>query len=214
MKKPILAIPKGRLYPAIKEMFEKCGIAMPDADTRQYYFPDWSEDCALFICKPKAVPELMHSKFVDFGFCGYDIMDDSEYTDEFACFLHTTKNEVRVCVCSQMTMKQLRNLKRPVIVATEFVTLATKYFTRLGIPHYILNTSGSTEGYISIGADCIVDVVETGETLRANNIDIIDTLILTDTCLFEHVYHCDAVLPENIQKFFDTYGTKKDRIRW
>lgn len=65
MTKPILVIPKGRLYKHIKELFLSKGISLPDADTRQYFYPDWSKDCALFIAKPKAVPQLIHTKYAE-----------------------------------------------------------------------------------------------------------------------------------------------------
>lgn len=202
MKKPILVVPKGRLYKSIKRLFELKGIDMPCEDTRQYYFPDWSEDCALFIAKPKAIPELMHSKFAEFGICGFDIMSNSEYSKDVELLKHTGLNKVKVCLCSKMSMDELTHLKRPVIVATEFDIIASHYFTKLGVPHYILNTAGSTEGYIDIGADCIIDVVETGETLRANGINIVDVITKTDTCIYEHSSLCDCWLPSNIHIVF------------
>ena len=59
MSKSLLAIPKGRLYEGISNLFEEIGIILPPADTRQYYYPDFQKDCSLYIAKPKAIPELM-----------------------------------------------------------------------------------------------------------------------------------------------------------
>ena len=206
--KPILVIPKGRLYTGIKHMFNECNIELPNENIRQYYFPDWSDDCSLFIAKPKAIPELIASKFCEFGICGYDMVKNSEYENDIELLQHTGLNKVKICLCSKYNMNELKKLKRPVIVATEFETLANHYFNKLGIPYYILNTAGSTEGYINIGADCIIDVVETGETIRANNLNIIDTLIETDTCIFEHASLMDCWLPKNLQTVFNLWKVK------
>ncbi len=206
--KPTLVIPKGRLYTGIKHMFNVCNIDMPDENTRQYYFPNWSDDCSLFIAKPKAIPELIASKFCEFGMCGYDIIKNSEYENDIELIKHIGLNRVKVCLASRYNIDELCHMNKPVICATEFDVLANHYFTKLGIPHYILNTAGSTEGYIDIGADCIIDVVETGKTLKENNINILDTLIDTDTCIFEHASLMDTMLPSNIQIIYDQWINK------
>lgn len=201
MKKPILVIPKGRLYNHIKSLFESRGIGMPSENTRKYFYPDWSEDCALFIAKPKAVPQLIHTKYAEFGFCGKDIFKNSEYESSVHMLYDTGLSPVKICLCSKnYTLDELLRLNRPIIVATEFTHIAETYFTELGVPHYILDTTGSTEGYLDINADCIIDVVDTGKTLKENNINILDTLFESTTCLYEHGELCDCMLPQNIQK--------------
>lgn len=93
-------------------------------------------------------------------------------------------------------------MKRPIIVATEYENLANQHFTEIGIPHYVLNTYGSTEGYIDLGADCIIDVVETGETLRQNNINIIDILGHSTLKMFGHAALIDSDYPKVIDEVF------------
>lgn len=201
MKKPILVIPKGRLYNNIKELFESKGINLPESNVRQYFYPDWSDDCALFIAKPKAIPQLIHTKYAEFGFCGKDIFKNSEYESSVYNFYDTGLTSVKICLCAKnYTLDELLHLKRPIIVATEFTHIASTFFTQLGVPHYILDTTGSTEGYLDINADCIIDVVDTGETLKENNIDILKVLFESTTCLYEHRDLCDCTLPKNIQK--------------
>ena len=110
-----------------------------------------------------------------------------------------------------MTLDELTSLKHPIICATEFETIAKHYFTnKMHCPYYILNTSGSTEGYIDIGADCIIDVVETGATLKANDIKILSNIINTDTCIFEHASLMDCWLPTNIQKVYNLCKQKNN----
>ena len=209
--KPILVVPKGSLYTGVKALFNECNIDMPDENTRKYYFPDWSDDCALFIAKPKTIPELIASKFCEFGICGYDMVNNSEYENELELISHTGLNKVQICLASKMTLDELTSLKHPIICATEFETIAKHYFTnKIHCPYYVLNTSGSTEGYIDIGADCIIDVVETGATLKANDIKILSNIINTDTCIFEHASLMDCWLPTNIQKVYNLCKQKNN----
>lgn len=198
--RPLLAIPKGRLYPQIKELFESKGIKMPNVDTLQYYFPDWSEDCGLILLKPQSIPTLLQNKKIEFGFCGLDNILNSQCDDFVYKLMHTHCNEVKVCLCSTLTYEELMATKQPITVATELELLASKWLTENKRTHYIYNTHGATEAFTHLGMDAIIDVVETGATLKANGLQVIEEILTTDTCLFAHKDLCDCVLPDNIQK--------------
>ena len=173
---PTLVLPKGRLYNKLISFFQEKGFSLPEESTRQYHFPNWFGDCDLFLAKPKAIPQLLYSKIAEFAFCGYDIINNSDYNDCIYPLFSTGLNEIKICLCSRLSKEELFHMKRPVIVASEFEIIASRYFTNLGIPHYVISTGGSTEGYLDLKADCIIDVVDTGKTLKENNIDILDTL--------------------------------------
>ena len=162
---PTLILPKGRLYNDIQKFFQLKGFLLPDENSRQYYFPNWFEECNLFIAKPKAIPQLLYSKMAEFAFCGNDIINNSDYNQSIYPIYSTGLNKIKICLCSRLDKETLLHLKRPVIVASEFEIIASRYFTNLGVPHYIINTGGSTEGYLDLNADCIIDVVDTGKTL-------------------------------------------------
>lgn len=198
-----LVLPKGKLYNNIKELFQLKGLSLPNENCRQYFFSNWFEGCNLFIAKPKAIPQLLYSKIVEFAFCGTDIISNSDYNQSIYTIFSTGLNKVKICLCSRLNKETLLHLKRPVIVATEFEIIASKYFTDLGVPHYIINTGGSTEGYLDLNADCIIDVVDTGKTLKDNNIDIVDILFESETTLFGHVDLMDAWLPNVINKIIE-----------
>ena len=203
MSKSLLAIPKGRLYEGISNLFEEIGIILPPADSRQYYYPDFQKDCSLYIAKPKAIPELMHAGIADFCLCGLDIMKNNEYYDAMDLLKHTGLNPIRICLCSRYkTLDELCSFKKPIVCATEFESIAAKEFTELMHPHYILNTAGSTEGYVEIGADCIIDVVDTGKSLEANGLYINKVLFNSDTCLFTHGALVDSMYPECVEKLY------------
>lgn len=180
-----IAIPKGRLFNSVIGAFiQNCGDTPPIYERKYFYKDFFGKDINLFIAKPKAIPQLLESGLCDFGFCGYDIMMESmvdpsvvkEYADlDF--------NKIKIVIATEPN-KDINSLDRPLICATEFPNIASKYLTDRNISHYILNTAGCTEGYSFIGADCIVDICETGETLGANGLVIRDTICESSTRLF------------------------------
>lgn len=201
-KLPTLVLPKGRLYDGVYNLFKEKGLELPKSDSRVYFYPKWFDDCNVFIGKPRAIPSLMYSKMCEFGFCGNDIINDSKYVNDIIPLLSTNLNKIRICLCSRYNFEELKSFNRPIIIATEFEQVASEYFTKLGLPHYILYTSGSTEGYLDINADVIIDVVDSGRTLKENNINVIDVLFESSTTLFSHKDLCDCMLPSCLEIFF------------
>lgn len=188
MNEITIAIPKGRLYEGVREFLVERGIKiMPFEETnRQYFFKDYfGKGINLFIAKPKAIPQLLESGMCQFGFCGKDIMEDSNVgLDSSELLCHTHKNIVNMVYAVNPKINQ-ENLNRPIICATEFPNIAAKYLVgNKGLATYILNTTGATEGYVHIGADCIIDVCETGATILANGLSIRDILFATCTCFY------------------------------
>lgn len=130
---PTLILPKGRLYNDIQKFFQLKGFLLPDENSRQYYFPNWFEECNLFIAKPKAIPQLLYSKMAEFAFCGNDIINNSDYNQSIYPIYSTGLNKIKICLCSRLDKETLLHLKRPVIVASEFEIIASRYFTNLGV---------------------------------------------------------------------------------
>lgn len=181
-----LAVPKGRLYDGVRSQFMAIGIELPEPEVRQYFFKDFfGRGKNLFIAKPKAIPQLLDSGLCRFGICGNDIMEEYVSSENLPIrLLADLKINQTKMVAATMRETDMRRLKRPAICATEFPNIASRYLTQAGIPHYILNTGGSTEGYVHLGADLIVDVCETGNTIKTNNLKICETILSSSTCLF------------------------------
>lgn len=199
---PTIVLPKGRLYKQLYDFYNQKGVVLPSYDTKKYFFEKYFNDCNLFIAKPKSIPQLINSKIVEFGFCGYDIVDNTDYNDNVVQMFDTNLNKVKLVVALRENMSDLLKQKRPLIIATEYEIVATNYFTKLGIPHYVINTTGSTEGYIDVGADVIIDVVETGNTLLKNGLNIYDVIYETTTQLFSHASLSECELPSIIEILF------------
>jgi len=103
------------------------------------------------------------------GFTGRDILKDTVY-EGLVELVDTKLNQVKI-MAAAADEKILRSPPaRPLVVATEFAFLADRWLSELGLAHVILHSHGSTEAYCPRFADLIVDVVETGDTLRANGL--------------------------------------------
>lgn len=183
-----IVIPKGRLFRYMREIFAKQDIELP-SDGRKYFYKDFFEKGVnLFIAKPRAIPQLLESGMCQFGFCGKDIMEDfssvKQEEGKITILKNTHQNEVDMVFAVNPNV-DFNNLHRPIICATEFPNVAAKYLIeKKGLSTYILNTTGSTEVYVHVGADCIIDVCETGETIKANGLVVKDILFKTSTCLY------------------------------
>ncbi|WQJ53533.1 MAG: ATP phosphoribosyltransferase [Wendovervirus sonii] len=209
MGNTIIALPKGRLYKQLElefDLFHKFNI--PDSTTRTYFHKNFFNDASLFIAKPKAIPQLLHCGFVQYGITGFDIVQNSEYAGEIVPIHNFGFNKVKMCLCSRMSKEELFSLNRPIKVATEFTILASKYFTEKERTHYVIDTTGSTEGYVDLCADCIIDVVETGETIKANGMEIIDVLFETSTMLFTTKDNLNKSMPDCIKDWISNKDKK------
>lgn len=182
----ILVLPKGRLYPLLCKWFKgKMDIDLPSSESRVYFYENFFGDCSLFLAKPKSIPQLIHSKVAVFGICGEDIIVDNDIYDGGIKLLYKFGlNTVKICLCANKTKEEIFKNKGINIVATEFPNISSRYFTERKLPHYCLNTFGSTEGFLNLGADCIIDVVDSGKTLKENGISVLDVLFESTTSLF------------------------------
>lgn len=107
---PTLILPKGRLYNDIQKFFQLKGFLLPDENSRQYYFPNWFEECNLFIAKPKAIPQLLYSKMAEFAFCGNDIINNSDYNQSIYPIYSTGLNKIKICLCSRLDKETLLHI--------------------------------------------------------------------------------------------------------
>ncbi|MEG1009205.1 MAG: ATP phosphoribosyltransferase [Clostridia bacterium] len=198
--KPTIVFPKGRLYTDLQKLYLSKGIILPDQNNRRYFYDDLFDDCNIFIAKPKSIPLLLESKLCEFGFVGKDIMINSMC--ENTTILHDTNlNKIRIVLASKTESITIHN--KPLIIATEYENIASNYFTNKGIPHYIINSTGSTEGFINIGANAIIDVCDTGESLKSNNLLINEILLESSTCLYSHIDICEGFYPNILQLLFN-----------
>lgn len=195
----IIVFPKGRLYTQLAEKIE-----LPDIDkTRQYYWKDFfGTGVDLFVAKPKAIPQLLDSGLCHYGFCGKDIMLESLVSgDTVNEICDTGLNKINIVLAAKKGEDYIPK-GRPIICASEFPNIAGMHFMKSGLSHYILDTGGSTEGYPYIGADCIIDVCETGTTIESNGLEIKEVITESSTAFYGR---SDAKEVEQIKKLYSIW---------
>lgn len=181
-----IVLPTGRLYSTLEDYFSFKNIILPQLSERKYFYPNFINGFDLFLAKPKSIANLVGCGYATVGICGEDIILNSLYKDELEIIERIGDFKVKICLCSRLTKEDLFSLNRPILVATEYENIATEYFEKIGHPYYIFQTYGSTEGYIDLqGVDCIIDIVQTGETLKKNSINILEEITTSSIVLFK-----------------------------
>jgi ATP phosphoribosyltransferase len=134
-----------------------------------------------FLLKPRSIPQMVAYGLLDGGFCGRDLLEESSYGEQIHTAVDLKTHPVTLTVAAADPWI-LNNLpKRPLRIATEFPQIASRWATSKGLAHMCINTWGSTEAWVPEFCDIIIDVVETGNTLRANGLHVIDKLFESTT---------------------------------
>lgn len=166
-----LALPKGRLLRPALDMFRRMGLDGVDADSRKLIFSDERHGVRFLVLKPADVPTYVVYGAADLGIVGKDILMEQE-PDVYEP-LDLGFGSCRLVVAEPMTLWERDDPAKWswVRVATKYPTLTERYFSERGIQVEMVRLDGSIELAPLVGlADRIVDLVQSGETLRANGL--------------------------------------------
>lgn len=181
-----LLLPKGRLLPGVCDVLSRVGITFEYTSDRDYKPRVISEANAFTarVVKPRAIPQLLALEQFDVGFVGCDITLEADY-ESVKILLELELNRVELVVAVAKGQEDLlvNPPKRPLVIATEYESLAHRWAMRRGLAHICVQTYGSTEGYAPDIADIVFDCCETGKTIEANGLVIIDRLMKSSTSL-------------------------------
>jgi len=187
MNKLKLGIPKGSLQKSTIALFEKSGWKI-NVNGRSY-FPDINDetiDCT--ICRAQEMSSYVESGTIDAGLTGRDWTEENEsdvvVVDDLI-YSKVSQNPARwvLAVPVDSEIKGLKDLQGKKI-ATELVNFTKKYFKERNIDVDVQFSWGATEGKVVSGlADAIVEVTETGSTIRAHGLKIIHELMTSNTQL-------------------------------
>jgi len=180
-------IPKGSLEESTLTLFAKSGwkISM----RHRNYFPEVNDpELAMSLCRPQEMAGYVDEGILDCGLTGKDWTQENEADVEIVADLIYSKMSNRparwvLAVAGDSPYHKPEDLagKR---VATEILGLTRRYFADKGIPVTVAYSWGATEGKVIEGlADAIVEITETGATIRANGLRIIDEVLVTNTQL-------------------------------
>lgn len=171
------ALGKGRLAKTTLEMFEKIGITceeMKDKDSRKLIFVNEELKLKFFLAKGPDVPTYVEYGAADIGIVGKDtILEEGRKMYEV---LDLGFGKCKMCVCGPAEAKELLQHHELIRVATKYPNIAKDYFyNKKHQTVEIIKLNGSIELAPIVGlSEVIVDIVETGTTLRENGLTVLE----------------------------------------
>lgn len=171
-----IALPKGRLGDKVYELFSKIGYDCKSIyeDNRKLIFENLENGVRYFLVKPSDVAIYVEHGAADVGVVGKDILLESE--PDIYELLDLNLGKCRVAVAAKTDY--IEDTDRTLRVATKFVNIAKQYYASLNREIEIIKLNGSIELAPILGlSDVIVDIVETGTTLKENNLKVYNDIV-------------------------------------
>lgn len=171
-----IALPKGRLGEKVYSMFESVGYDCPSIreNNRKLIFENEAVGVRYFWVKPSDVTIYVERGAADIGVAGKDIL--LEYTPDVYELLDLCTGVCRMAVAAPEGFRD--DPSRTLRVATKFQNIAQNYYSSQGREIDMIHLNGSIEIAPILGlSDVIVDIVETGTTLRENHLEVVETVI-------------------------------------
>lgn len=172
-----IALSKGRLAKKALEMFEHIGITceeMKDEKTRKLIFTNEELGLKFFLAKPSDVPTYVEYGAADIGIVGKDtILEEGRKLYEV---LDLNIGKCKMCVCGPQSAKDKLQHHELIRVATKYPNIAKDYFyNKKHQTVEIIKLNGSVELAPIVGlSEVIVDIVETGATLKENGLSVLE----------------------------------------
>jgi ATP phosphoribosyltransferase len=179
-----LGIPKGSLQEATLELFSRAGWKI--AISSRSYVPTVDDpEIECLLVRAQEMSRYVETGALDAGITGHDwVVETGSDVEELAEFVYAKQRLSRVrwvlAVHEDSTIRQARDLRGKVI-ATEIVRITGQYLQRHEVSARVDFSWGATEVKVPQLADAIVEVTETGSSLRANRLRIVDTVLESAT---------------------------------
>ena len=171
-----IALPKGRLGEKVYDIFERSGFECPsiNENNRKLIFENEEKGVRYFWVKPSDVAIYVERGSADIGIAGKDIL--LEYEPDIYELLDLGFGKCRMAVAAKADFRD--NMQKTLRVATKFSNIAMNYYASKGRDIDIIHLNGSIEIAPILGlSDVIVDIVETGTTLKENNLAVTETIV-------------------------------------
>ena len=170
-----IALPKGRLGEKVYSMFEAAGYPCPSIkeNNRKLIYENPEVGVRYFWVKPSDVSIYVERGAADIGVAGKDIL--LEYSPDVYELVDLAIGRCRMAVAAKKDFRD--DTQKTLKVATKFANIAKDYYTSLGRDIDIIHLNGSIEIAPILGlSDVIVDIVETGTTLKENDLEVVETI--------------------------------------
>jgi ATP phosphoribosyltransferase len=178
MKQMTIALPKGRLLEKTLSLFAAVGVTPSDNRSRRLMIDSTDGRFRFLLVKPFDVPTYVEQGAADLGVVGSDVLLETE--PDVLSPLDLGFGACRIVVAARTDRPASPSASRPHRVATTYPRIAKRFFTEQRIPVETIALAGSVELAPSVGlAEWIVDLVETGRTLRDNSLEAIAEIAMT-----------------------------------
>ena len=174
MNKINIALPKGRLLKKVYDLFKKIGYENKELleDNRKLVFEN--KGIRYLIVKPSDVGIYVEKGVADIGIVGKDILLENSH--DIYELLDLKFGKCKICIASIKDYKE--DIERRLRVATKYINVSKKYFDSINRDVEIIKLNGSVElAPILNLSDVIIDIVETGSTLKENNLIVIKDIV-------------------------------------
>lgn len=182
----VLGLPKGSLQESTFALFKRAGFTVT-CSSRSYIPSIDDPEIKCRLLRPQEMSRYVELGLLDAGICGYDWVYENGSDVQEVCELNyskATSNPVRwvLAVPNDSKIKSVKDLagKR---ISSEAVGLVKRYLKKNGVKADVEFSWGATEVKAPELVDAIVDLTETGSSLRANNLRIVDTILTSTTRL-------------------------------
>ena len=177
-----IAIPKGSLQNQTLQLFEQAGLEVKRTEREYNARIDDPRIGKVKILRPQEIPGYVAKGYFDLGISGTDWIMESGAVVAHVADLNYGKQgpgmvKLVVAVPESQDMHSARDIKPGSRVSTEYPQLTQAFFLNLGIPVDIQFSFGATEAKVPELTDVVVDLTETGSTLKKNGLKIIDIML-------------------------------------
>jgi ATP phosphoribosyltransferase len=182
-----LVLPKGSLERATLDLFDAADLTVRRSSDRDYHasIDDPRIDRVRFL-RPQEIPSYLERGLFDIGITGRDWITETE-ADVVSLgelqYSKATSNPVRVvlAVPDGAPWRSAADLPEGIRISTEFPSLTARYLAQHGVKALVVPSYGATEAKVPDIVDAIVDLTETGSSLRKNGLRILDTILTSYT---------------------------------
>ena len=189
----LIGIPKGSLEESTMALFARAGIRLWGSD-RSLWLSSNDSDLRPVLLRPQEIPQYVAKGDLDCGLAGWDWIVESNCNDEIRlltdlCYSKRSFRPVKwvLAVPERSNIETISDLQRvspPVRISTELRRVTEDWLSNTGIIADVMFSWGATEAKAPVFADAIVECTETGSSLRANNLRIVDTILESTTRFF------------------------------
>lgn len=185
-----IVLPKGSLESMTLDLFEQADLAVQRGSERDYHGTiDDPRIERVSILRPQEIPRYVQEGFFDLGITGQDWVDETDADVEVLTELKYSGRaggavvKIVLAVPVESPAERADQMPAGSRISTEYPQMTRRLFDKLGIPIRVFESYGATEAKVPSIVDAVVELTETGSTLRRNGLKIIETLLESQTVL-------------------------------